>query len=123
MRLKILYKHIKHSDSVEEKIKKKVSKLSKYVWKDLSVKWTCSSVNNENITEVDVYDGNYHFYSKASNDNLYKSFDLAMEKLDKQLLKSKEKIKNKMHNKKSDLEVLDPEDAWIVHDENKFDDV
>jgi hypothetical protein len=48
--------------------------------------------------------------------NLYHSIDMALDKIEKQAFKKKDKF-NKIHREKSEIIILDPADAWMDHDE------
>ena len=51
---------------------------------------------------------------------LYKSLDKAIYKLESQLIKKKEKMKNKLHRKNNKPVILDPDNAWTDYEEDHF---
>ncbi len=123
MNLTISFKHLEHTPSLDQKIRSKSEKLEKYFDGKFSVKWTCYVKEKKHYAEIDVSGPRVAYHATADSDNLYKSLDKVIHKIERQLSKKKQIGKNHIHRKPEDLEILDPEDAWADYDENKFDDV
>lgn len=98
MRLKVSFKHLKHSPALEERIHEKSEKLSKYFESNITVSWVCWANGTDHWAEVKVYGPGCEFYAKACADNMYKCLDLCIEKVDKQLEKQKSKYKDRQHH-------------------------
>ncbi|MDA9189627.1 ribosome-associated translation inhibitor RaiA [bacterium] len=122
MRININLKNIKSSDSVKIKINEKCQRVFRMFKKGISINWHSYFEDGVNYTEIDVNGPGANFHAKARAENLYKSFDLGIEKLEKQVNKRIEKVKNKMHKRKVELVILDPEDAWADYDEDYYSD-
>lgn len=112
MKLTVAFKHLEHTPSLDERIEEKSQKLIKYLGEDVHVNWICSAKDGEHVAELDVRGPSFEYFAKASSSNLYKSFDLAISKVEKQLAKKKEKMKNKIHRRGQEVVILDPEQAW-----------
>ncbi|MBL6988720.1 MAG: ribosome-associated translation inhibitor RaiA [Bacteriovoracaceae bacterium] len=118
MKLKITFKHLEHTPSLDEKIREKSKKLEKYLDSSAVLNWTCFVKDGHHYAEVDVHNLHYDFHATANSDNLYKTLDLVIAKLTKQLSKKKEKVKDKIHKKKNPLVIMDPEAAWADHEDD-----
>ena len=123
MKITIEFQHMEHTPALDERIKEKSEKLNKYLEGNTHIKWHCYTNEQDHHAEVSLFGLGQEFHAKAHADNLYKTMDIIMERLEKQLVKKKEKVKNRMHRKQTDPVHLDPEDAWQDHDEDNFDDV
>ncbi|MCB9063162.1 MAG: ribosome-associated translation inhibitor RaiA [Halobacteriovoraceae bacterium] len=118
MKLTISFKNIDHTDSLDSRIKEKSKKLTKYFEGNTNVKWICSAKEGVHISELNLTGPHIEYHAKAQSDNLYKTLDMAISKIEKQIIRKKEKMKNKMHRKKNELYVLDAELAWSDYIEN-----
>ena len=97
MKLKISYKHMKHSSAIDERITEKSARFERYYDGEISMQWVCWVHENEHWSMVKVHGPKFDFSAKACADNMYKSLDLTMEKMERQLDKQKEIGKNKIH--------------------------
>ncbi len=97
MRLKISFKHLKHTEALDDRIKEKSEKFEKYFQGNTNVQWLCWVNNEEHWAEVKVTGPKFTFFAKASADNMYKSLDLVVEKMERQIDKQKELKRNRIH--------------------------
>ncbi|MBT3982955.1 MAG: ribosome-associated translation inhibitor RaiA [Bacteriovoracaceae bacterium] len=125
MEIKISFKHLEHTEALDERIKEKTQKLEKWFEGMTSSHWTCSVEKGDHIAEVKIVGPHFDYHASAKSDSLYKCLDLAVAKLEKQLGKKKDKWKNHIHHKHEEkTEFVDsPEVLFDEHDEDKFDDV
>ena len=97
MKLKITFKHLDHTPALDERIKEKSEKFEKYFEGNVTCSWVCWVHGNEHWAEVKVHGPKFDFFAKASADNMYKSLDLVVEKMERQFEKVKDQKRNKMH--------------------------
>ncbi len=97
MELKISYKHLESTPSIEEKIHKKAEKLKKYFHGKIHVDWICSIESGMHNSEVTVRGGHLDCHATAVDDSLYKTFDEVVAKLERQLGKKFDQMKEKIH--------------------------
>ena len=100
MKLNISYKHLEPLPSIQERIEQKVEHLKKYFHGSMNVNWVCSIDNGMQKSEVHIHAAHNDFYAHAESRNLYKTFDTVIEKLEAQLQKRDNQIKNKIHQKR-----------------------
>ncbi len=98
MKLKISFKHLKHTPALDERIKEKSEKLEKYFEGNTSVSWTCWVEGDNHWAEIKAHGPKFDLFAKACADNMYKSLDLCIEKMEKQYDKQKDLYKNKIHH-------------------------
>ncbi len=109
MNLKTTYRHLESTPSIEDKIQQKARKLKKYFNGKIDVNWTCSVEAGKHCSEVKVSGDQFTFHATSDDSNLYHTFDGVIGKLEKQLQKKKEQMKEKIHRKGSDAEFYDTE--------------
>ena len=95
MEIKYIAKNYKISDKLKDIIEKKLEKLEKYFNKDVDVKVACSEQNDTCKLEVTINSAGLFIRSEVSSDNMYNNIDLAMPKLERQIVKNNKKYKNK----------------------------
>jgi putative sigma-54 modulation protein len=98
MKITITFKHLEHTPALDEKIEKKSKKLEKFFDGNFNVDWVCWCDDKaQHWAELKVHGHAFDFHAKADADSLYKALDLVIEKVEKQMLKQKSKLRNKLH--------------------------
>ncbi len=127
MKLIIKGKHIDVTDSVESYIKKKMKKLDKYFDQIMDATATVSVEKNRQIFEVTMQAKKAIIRAEEESDSIYTSIDRVVEKLERQIIKYKEKLYSKSfgeqnrvkeprptEDKEIDTNNQDSEDIQIV---------
>ena len=112
MKLTISFQNMEHTEALDERIKEKTSKLDRFCEGSWHAKWTCHVKDSHHYAEVELVGPRENYHASGKADNMYKTFDLVINKLEKQINKKKDRFKNKLHRKKDDLVILDVEQAW-----------
>ena len=97
MKLEIAFNHLEPTPSIKSKIEDKAEKLKKYFHGDLHVTWTCSVNKDRHISHVTIFGDKIDIHAESTQDNLYKTFDDVIHKLEKQLVKLKSKNTHHIH--------------------------
>lgn len=98
MQIKISFKHLEHTPSLDEKIREKSQKLEKFFDGNFSVHWTCwCDDKGKHFAEVKVIGQPQDCFAKAHAENLYMALDDVIEKIERQLEKQKSKLRNRLH--------------------------
>lgn len=98
MKLKISFKHLKHTPALDERIKEKSEKLEKYFKGNTNVQWVCWVHEDEHWAEIKVHGPKFDFFAKACSDNMYKALDLVVDKMERQIERQKDMKRNKLHH-------------------------
>jgi putative sigma-54 modulation protein len=102
MKLNIVFRHVESTEAIREKIIKKTQHLKKFFHGKSEINWVCSVEQHEHSSEVLIHAGHNFFHAKASDENLYKTFDQVIAKLEKQL-SSKKKYLEGLKKHKNNL--------------------
>lgn len=119
MKITVSFKNMEHTPSLDDRINEKTGKLNKYLEGKSHAKWSCYVKDNNHYADVDLVGPHFEYHATAHSDSLYKTIDMVVNKLEKQLSKKKDKVKNKMHRKREDVIILEPSVAWMDHDDEE----
>ena len=123
MKLKISFKHLDHTPALDQRIQEKSEHFEKYYHGNLNVQWLCWVHNEEHWAEVKIHGPKFDFFAKASADNMYKSLDLVVEKIERQFEKQKSLKGNKIHQapfgspKHQEIKKLIKEEEKVIFEE------
>ena len=99
MDIKYVAKNYKISDKFKDVVEKKLSRIEKYFNKDVEVKVSCTEQNDRCKLELTINSSGLYLRSEVESDNMYNNIDVALPKLEKQIVKNTRKYKNKFAEK------------------------
>ncbi len=122
MKIKITFKHLEHTEALDQKIQEKTNKLKKFFEGNIDVQWTCWVQEGKHFADVHLFGNNFEYKARAESDSLYKTLDLAIKKITTQVEKRKSKWKDHMHHQKNEqLKYLVQDHSVLVKvDEDEF---
>ncbi len=119
MKIFITFTNLEHTESLDKHIHDRSQKLERF-WNGVGeLHWTCFINNGRHKAEVKCLGGKWNYQASAEGHDMYRSILQAVAKLEKQLARDKDKIKNKMHREVVDLVINDPQDAWGDYEAQK----
>ncbi|BAI80515.1 sigma 54 modulation protein/ribosomal protein S30EA [Deferribacter desulfuricans SSM1] len=95
MNIQITARNIELTDAIRSYVEKKVSKIKRYFDQIIDVHVLLEIQKNVHIAEILVDAKGVFLKGLEKSEDLYASIDLAVDKIEKQLVKYKEKLKNK----------------------------
>ena len=116
MNIQISAKNYVISTKLKGIIEKKVEKLERYFSESAEVKVFCKKENDLLKLELTIKDKGLLFRSEVASDNMYQNIDLALPKLEKQIIKYSSKLKDK--TKKQAL--IDRDWLYFEEDDTNF---
>lgn len=94
------FKHLEHTEALDEKIESKSQKLKKFFEGNFEVHWTCYvREDGQQCADVKILGPAFEYHAGAHADSLYKSLDLVIGKVERQVHKKKSKWKNHISHK------------------------
>lgn len=102
MEIHLTFRHTTPSEAIKMHVEEKIGKLSKYLIKPHAVHVILTVERSRHVAEITCSENHELYTAKEKTNNMYLSIDGAIAKLQHQLVKSKEKIKN--HKKKKLLQ-------------------
>lgn len=97
MTLDMNFKHIEPTESIKAYAAEKSQKLQKYFRGRVNVHWFFTVENNNHIAHCHVTGTNMDYNGEAATDGMYASIDLAIDKIERQVRKHKEIVKDHLH--------------------------
>ncbi|MBZ0110610.1 MAG: ribosome-associated translation inhibitor RaiA [Candidatus Scalindua rubra] len=93
MEIIIHARHLDATEAIKNYVNKKASKLTKYSTKITKIQFTLKIEGVNNIVEAICSAAGGTLVAEVTNADMYAAIDLVMDKLDKQIIKQKEKVK------------------------------
>ena len=107
MQIQFMAKNYTISRKLESIIKEKVGKLDRYFADTASAKVVCSRIGKDNFKlELTIKDKGLLFRSEVIIDNMYQNIDLALPKVERQIVKYSTKLKDKLRQNAKLNELL-----------------
>ena len=94
MKVNIIGHHLEITDGLKDHTGKKLKKIESHSQEILEIKINLSIENITHNAEGNIYLHKTDLHAKCSSADMYQSIDLLVSKLDKQIIKHKDKIKN-----------------------------
>ncbi len=99
MQVVVTFKHMDTSDALRDYAAEKTERLSKYLSEPIEVHWFLSVEKIRHIADATVVAMGVTIKAQESTRDMYSAIDAVADKLEKQVRKHKEKVKNhKTHN-------------------------
>jgi putative sigma-54 modulation protein len=114
MKIVSSFKHLEHTEALDQQIEAKSQKLKKFFEGNFEVQWTCFiKEDGSHCAEIKLLGPQFEYHASAHAENLYKSFDLVINKIEKQIHKKKTKWKGHISQKHK----LHPKEQQIAQSE------
>jgi putative sigma-54 modulation protein len=109
MKLNINFNHLESTPAITAKIESKSSKLKKFFDGGFDVNWTCSVDKSGHTSKIHINYKGLSVNADSTKDDLYKTFDDVIHKVERQLEKHKAQMKDNVHGHEShtNLEFVD----------------
>ena len=112
MKIEISSRNYKVSDKLDKIIREKVEKLDRYFGDTANAKVVCSKIKDTYKLELTIKDKGLLFRSEVSSDNMYQNIDLALPKVERQIVKYSTKLKDKLRKGAPLKELLFNDDEF-----------
>jgi putative sigma-54 modulation protein len=97
MKLTVTFRHLESTKSLKNHVEAKLEKLNKFLIKPIDVHVILSVEKFRKQCEITLNASNFHTVAIETNGDMYASIDNAVHKLESQIRKHKEKIKEHHH--------------------------
>lgn len=100
MKITSTFKHLEHTEALDEKIQSKSNKLKKFFDGNIELHWTCYVRDDgAHCADIKLLGPSFEYHATSHSDTLYKSLDLSVNKIEKQVIKKKDKWKKHLSKK------------------------
>lgn len=91
------FRHMDTTEALKAFTLEKTEKLQKYFNGKIHVVWNFSVEHQDHIAHCHITGNHIDYFGEAVTGDLYASIELAVDKLERQLKKHKEIVKNRLH--------------------------
>jgi putative sigma-54 modulation protein len=120
MQIQVTFRHVEPSESVKEYAREKVGKIQKYLDGPIEASVTLGVEKHRHEVDVVIITNGFKIHGQETTGDFFSAIDLVMDKLEKQIKRYREKLKNFSRNNKKGVEVpikIDVFEAESVADE------
>lgn len=93
MQMNITFRHLDPIDSLKNYAREKVDRVNKYLDRTTEAHVVLSLERHLHHADITIHSGTYVLRGKEKSEDMYASIDLAMDKIERQLKRYKEKLK------------------------------
>ena len=110
MEIIIHARHLDATEAIKNYVNKKASKLTKYSNKINKIQFTLKIEGTNHIVEAVCSAARATLVAETANSDMYAAIDLVMDKLEKQIVRQKEKLKQPRRNTKGEMTMEEMEE-------------
>jgi len=114
MQTSVTFKNLDPSDHLRSYVVNKLNKLDKLLDNPAEANVVLSVEKIRHIAEIKVSGDRLNINCREKTNDMYSSIDMALDKLEKQIKKSKQKIKNHRHGSRSEFKEKQAEAAAMT---------
>ncbi len=94
MQVNITFRHLESTEALKAYAREKVEHIQRYIDRPSEAHVVLYVDNLEHHADINLKAGTFHLRGQAKSEDMYASIDLATDKIQRQLKKHKEKLKN-----------------------------
>lgn len=94
MHVTVMFRHMDSSDALRKYAEEKVERVKKYLMEPIEVHWSLSVEKFRHIADVTIVANGITIKGEEQTEDLYSAIDKVMDKIEKQVRRHKERIKN-----------------------------
>jgi len=94
MQVNITFRHLESTEALKAYAREKIEHIQRYIDRPSEAHVVLYVDNLEHHADINLKAGPFHLRGEAKSEDMYASIDLATDKIQKQLKKHKEKLKN-----------------------------
>jgi putative sigma-54 modulation protein len=117
MQTSVTFKNIDPSENLKSYVGEKLDRFDKYLYNPAEANVVLSVEKFRHMAEINIIGDRLNIYGKEVTDDMYSAIDIALDKLEKQIKKSKEKIRKYRSGSKSNTKENIVEDTPFMEDE------
>lgn len=94
MQTHVTFRHLAPSDALKAYVENKTQKFEKFLHEPIDVHVVLEVQKIRQMAEITIKAKNFHFHGVEESSNMYASIDLVTDKVERHLVKHKEKVKD-----------------------------
>ncbi|MGD8835668.1 MAG: ribosome-associated translation inhibitor RaiA [Desulfobacteraceae bacterium] len=119
MQTSVTFKNIDPSDHIKSYVSEKLNRFDKYLYNPAEANVVLSVEKFRHIAEINIVGDRLSINGKEETEDMYSAIDITLDKLEKQIKKNKEKVRNRRSGKGKAREGRIPEAYAADEDHEK----
>lgn len=107
MIISISFKHMDTSEALKAYTEEKSERLKKYFNGKVHLTWNFSLENQERVAHCRLVGNHMDYFGEAASGDFHASIDQALDKIEKQIRKHKEIVKDHLHKNAHERETVE----------------
>lgn len=109
MHVTVTFRHMDSSDALRDYAEEKSARLARYLVEPIEIHWVLSVEKIRHNADVTAVAGGISIKAQENTPDMYSAIDMALDKLEKQVKKHKEKVKDhKPHSEPAEIKFIEP---------------
>ncbi len=117
MQTSVTFKNLDPSENLKAYVGEKLDRFDKYLYNPAEANVVLSVEKFRHMAEINIIGDRLNIYGKEVTDDMYSAIDIALDKLEKQIKKNKEKIRKHRGGQKPNTKENIGENTRIAEDE------
>ncbi|MBI2604869.1 MAG: ribosome-associated translation inhibitor RaiA [Deltaproteobacteria bacterium] len=94
------FKHMDATEALKTHVNEKTAKILKFLKGEVEANWVFYLAGDEHVADLRIQGPRIDYFGQARTENMYHSIDAAIVKIEKQLKKHKEILKDHIHRER-----------------------
>ncbi len=117
MQTSVTFKNLDPSENLKSYVGDKLDRFDKYLYNPAEANVVLSVEKFRHMAEINIIGDRLNIYGKEVTDDMYSAIDIALDKLEKQIIKNKQKIRKHRSGAKSNTKENIVEETPFMEDE------
>jgi putative sigma-54 modulation protein len=117
MQTSVTFKNLDPSENLKSYVGDKLDRFDKYLYNPAEANVVLSVEKFRHMAEINIIGDRLNIYGKEVTDDMYSAIDIALDKLEKQIIKNKQKIRKHRSGAKSNTKENIVEETSFMEDE------
>lgn len=101
MHIHMTFKHMDATEALKTHVNEKSERLRKFIGENVECTWIFFIEADDHVADLRVHGPHIDYFAQAKTGDLYQSIDEAVTKIEKQLRKHKEIVKDHLHRNRA----------------------
>ena len=119
MQTSVTFKNLDPSDNIKSYVSDKLNRFDKYLYNPAEANVVLSVEKFRHIAEINIIGDRLNINGKEETEDMYSAIDITLDKLEKQIKKNKEKVRERRSGKGKAKETLIDEAIAMEEDSEK----
>jgi len=118
MHTSVTFKNIDPSENLKSYVGEKLNRFDKFLYNPAEANVVLSVEKFRHMAEINIIGDRLNIYGKEVTEDMYSAIDIALDKLEKQIKKNKQKTRKHRSGSKNRSKDIEAESTYHLHEES-----